>query len=360
MFGDRLKLARKKAGLSQRDLAGAVQPRVSAQAISRYEANAMMPSSRVLMEIARILNVSADFLMSSQVEQLEGVEFRKRARTPARDRARVEALVIEQLEKYLSIERVLDLEEEVYSVPAKYPCEIGSYEGAEQCAEDLRQKWNLGGDPIPSMVGLLEDKGVKVIETHLPDDVAGLTCFVRRGDGRPPVSAIVVSNKITVERKRFTLAHELGHRIIASVAGSDMALEKAIQRFAGAFLMPRKALSEQIGASRHGIAYEEIKHLKHFYGVAASAMLVRLGQVGVLPDSVVSYAFKTYAKAWRHAEPDPIEPGQGLDAFENPGRFEGLVYRALAEELISPARAAELLDEPLAEIERGLRGPQLS
>ena len=360
MFGDRLKLARKKAGLSQRALAGTVQPRVSAQAISRYEGNEMMPGARVLMEIARALNVSADFLMSSQVAELEGVEFRKHSRTSARDRARVEALVIEQLEKYLAIEQVLDLEDAPDPFPAEYPCEVGSYEDAEACADDLRRQWKLGRDPIPSMVGLLEDKGIKVIEADLPNDVAGLTCFVRRGEHGPPVSAIVVSDKVTVERKRLTLAHELGHRIVASVADPDIRLEKAINRFAGAFLMPYETLREEIGVSRHGIAYEEIRHLKHLYGVSASAMLLRLGQVGVLPDSVVAYAFKTYAKGWRYNEPDPIQPGEGLDAFEKPGRFEGLVYRALAEELISPARAAELLEKPLAEIERGLRGPNVS
>ena len=360
MFGDRLKLARKKADLSQRALADAIRPHVSAQAVCRYETNKIMPSSRVLMELARVLNVSVDFLMSSQVGELQGVEFRKHAKTSAQDRARVEALAIEQLEKYLSIERVLDIEDDNAPFSDKYPREVGSYEEAEGCAQELRQRWNLGGDPIPSMVGLLEDKGIKVLEIELPNDVAGLTCFVRRGDDKPDVSAIVVSNKVTVERKRFTLAHELGHRIVTTVADTNIKLEKAIDRFAGAFLMPRETLRDEMGASRRGIAYEEIKHLKHLYGVAASAMLVRLGQIGVLPDSVVTYAFKTYAQAWRHAEPDRIEPGEGLDAFEKPGRFKGLVYRALAEELISPARAAELLEAPLAAIERGLRGPKLS
>jgi hypothetical protein len=39
-------------------------------------------------------------------------------------------------------------------------------------------------------------------------------------------------------------------------------------------------------------------------------------------------------------------------------RFEGLVYRALAEQLISPVRAAQLLGKPLPKIERGIRGPR--
>lgn len=40
-------------------------------------------------------------------------------------------------------------------------------------------------------------------------------------------------------------------------------------------------------------------------------------------------------------------------------RFERLVYRALAEQMISVTRAAELLGKPLDEVEAGLRGPQV-
>ena len=37
MFGQRLRLARKKAGFSMRELAGCLSPPLSAQAISKYE-----------------------------------------------------------------------------------------------------------------------------------------------------------------------------------------------------------------------------------------------------------------------------------------------------------------------------------
>ena len=87
-------------------------------------------------------------------------------------------------------------------------------------------------------------------------------------------------------------------------------------------------------------------------------MLIRLRDVGLLPEATVDYAFRTYARAWRTDEPSPIEDGQGLGAFEKPLRFERLVYRALAEEMISPVRAAQLLKAPLAKIEEEMRGPR--
>jgi len=63
MFGQRLKLARKKAGLSLQGLSERTAPSVSAQAISKYEAGRMMPSSAVLVGLGKALGVSLDVLM---------------------------------------------------------------------------------------------------------------------------------------------------------------------------------------------------------------------------------------------------------------------------------------------------------
>ena len=72
MFAQRLRLARKKAGLSMRELATRMSPSVSVQAISKYEAGKMMPSSRVLVGLGQALDVSLDFLMGGQVQALGG------------------------------------------------------------------------------------------------------------------------------------------------------------------------------------------------------------------------------------------------------------------------------------------------
>ena len=360
MLGDRLKLARKKAGLSLRALSERIDPHVSAQAISRYETNAMMPSSSVLLGLGKALDVSLDFLMSSQVVELTGIEFRKHSGTSARDRARVEAVVTEQLEHCLAVDDILDLGPEQDPFDDVRPSRVNSLEEAERLAERLRKKWDLGSDPIPSMTALLEDKGIKLVEADLPERVSGMTCCVRRAEGKPDVSAIVVSTRINVERKRFTLAHELGHRVMEEAAVEGVRLEKAIDRFAGAFLVPAGHLRQEAGTERHGVAYQEIKRLKHFYGVSAVAVLLRLQQAGILHEGVTSYAFRTYAQRWRKMEPDPISDNEGFGILEIPQRHERMVFRALAEEMISPARAAELIGKRVDEIEAGLRGPTLA
>ena len=356
MFAQRLRLARKRAGLSMRVLAERMSPKVTAQAISKYEAGKMLPSSAVLVALAKALDVSLDFLMSAQVEALEGLEFRKHSATSARDRARAEAILIDNLERYLAIVQILDLHAGTEWVERRRYDSVASESEIDDKADALRNLWRLGMDPIPSLCELLEEKGIKVVEDDLPERINGLACHVVRG-GRHVAEAVVVSSRINVERKRFTLAHELAHRIIRSTGNPAVDLETAMNRFAGAFLMPSRHLIEDAGARRNRITYYEIVRLKHAYGVSAAALLVRLGQVAILPAAAVRHAFATYARSWRKDEPSPIGDNSGFAAFEKPRRFERLVWRAIGEELISPIRAAALLDKPLDYVERQISGP---
>lgn len=358
MFGQRLRLARKKAGFSMRDLAVRLSPPVSAQAISKYEGGKMMPSSAVLVGMAKTLDVSLDFLLGGQVEALEGMEFRKHSRTSAKDRARAEAIVTETLEDYLAIEDVLEIELSTDPFAGLRCGRIESLDEAEKKAGELREHWSLGVDPIPSVTGLLEAHGIKVIEADLPPRFDGLACGVKRSGNRSDTDVVVTSGRTNVERKRLTLAHELAHRVIGDTGNPAIKIERAMQRFAGAFLVPAEHLRAEVGARRHGITYRELIRLKRFYGASATAILIRLRDVGILSAAAIDYAFRTYARSWRTREPEPITDDEGLGAFEKPLRFERLVWRALGDELISPLRGAQLLRRPLRDVEREIRGPR--
>ena len=154
MFGDRLRLARKRAGLSLRELSSRIDARVSAQAISRYEANEITPSSGVLVALAKALDVSLDFLMSEQEVALSGIEFRRASTTSAQDRSRVEAEVLSHVERYLMIEEVLGLDSAAHALAGEPKRKIETLNDAEELANSLRENWKLGTDPIPSMTHL--------------------------------------------------------------------------------------------------------------------------------------------------------------------------------------------------------------
>src|SRR5262249_50658704 len=57
MNGERVRLARKRAGLSLRGLAKEMGDLVTAQAIGKYERNEMIPSSEVLIALGKALSV---------------------------------------------------------------------------------------------------------------------------------------------------------------------------------------------------------------------------------------------------------------------------------------------------------------
>ena len=346
------------ASVTQRDaLADRQDPKITAQAISKYEAEKMSSSSRVLVGMGRELGVSLDFLMGGQVETLESVEWRKHSKSSAQDRAKAEAVVIERLESYLSIEDILALEPEADPFGSLRIAEVEDESAVDGLAQAVRNEWKLGIDPIPSITFILEDRGLRVVEADLPERINGLACRVER-TSRPPTEVIVASKRTSVERKRLNLVHELVHRIISATGNPALRPEQATNRFVGAFLVPREHLVAREGRDRNRMTWHEIMELKRTYGVSAAVMLVRLGEVGVLSKATVEYAFKTYARSWRKEEPEPIAEGEGFATFEKPKCFERLVWRALGEELISPVRAAQMLRMPLGTVEREIRGPR--
>lgn len=348
MFGERLKLARSRAGLSLRGLAEAIDRAVTAQAIGRYERGEMLPGSETALKLAKALDVPLSYLFSPSEIRLEGVEFRKTASTRAQERAMVEAAVVDHLDRYLLIEDILEIGSHEWDKPQGAPYGVASLDDAEAAAERLRQEWNLGGDAIPNMTELIEEHGIKVLKLDFPLSVDGLTCRVAR-PAKEPVPVIVGSVAKSAERRRFTLAHELGHMVMKVVG--DLDEEKACQRFASALLMPREDLLFEVGQRRHAFGYAEIIQIKRMYGISAAALMARLRDLEVIGENTMQMVFRGIGRTWRKAEPEPLTEN------EEPKRFQRLVLRALAEDNISLPKAAELLRKGTGEVSRIMSGP---
>jgi Zn-dependent peptidase ImmA (M78 family)/DNA-binding XRE family transcriptional regulator len=357
MIGTRIRLARKKAGLSLRGLAEAMGNKVSAQAIGKYERGEMTPGSDILIALSKALDVSISYLMDTQGISLTSVDFSTKANTTAKDRARVETVLLEWVECYLQIEQILELNSAAWQQPINPPRPVKDIAEAEDLAEEIRHEWNLGCDPIPNMTELLEEKGLKVLIDDLPDRVSGFTCLVQQANGLPELPVVVINRNKTLERRRLVQAHELAHRIIDPKFPSEKDEERFAQRFAGAFLMPRAHLEREVGKHRNALGFREILDLKRIYQVSGAALLVRLRDINIISDSTFTYSFQTFACGWRTEEPEQIETEERRGECEKEQRFERLCYRALAEKLISVPKAAELLRRSFDDIEAGLKGP---
>ncbi|MXW40079.1 MAG: ImmA/IrrE family metallo-endopeptidase [Synechococcus sp. SB0668_bin_15] len=347
MFSERLKLARKRHGLSLRNLSSRLTGLVSAQAIGKYERGEMMPSSPVAIALAKALDVSVSYLLSPSVLSLQAVEFRKKAATKAREQAMVKAAVLDHVDRYLQVEQLLALDDGDWDIPANAPYKVKSLGEAESAAEALRCAWDLGGGPISNLTELLEERRIKVLKLDLPNSVDGLTCFVRTsGGGNIPV--VVCSTAKSVERQRFTLAHELGHMVMEVSGGVDE--EKACHRFAGALLAPRQELVRDVGLCRRHFGFSELVAVKNLFGISAAALVIRMRDLGIVGETAVQNIFRGVGRTWRTKEPCP------LDWAEEPRRFHRLCFRALAEDVVSESKAAELLNIPVSEVERAMVG----
>ena len=350
-IGQRIRISRRAEGLSLRDLQAKIDNRVTAQAISKYERGESIPSSGVLIALASALGVSVAYLVSDSEISLEAVDFRRKRLTSKREEAQVEAKVLDLLERYLTVEEILGLPTVARDMPRDAPWPVlNDAAEAEHAALSLRGHWGLGLDPIPSLVELLEDRGIKVLSMPLAN-IDGLTAGVRRED-RGVASVIVINRQDWGERQRFTVAHELGHMVLDVAPKIDD--EKAAHRFAGAFLMPAETLRAEIGKHRRSIGWSELFDLKGIFGVSVQALTYRCKDLGIFGNSLFRQLFNEFSRrGWRR--PPYREPG-AMDG-EEPKRFERLCFRALAEDAISESKAAELLGHSVHELLRLMDEP---
>ena len=337
MIEERLRLARKSAGLSLRDVAKATG--LSAVAISKYETGQLTPSSDRLLALAQALGVRVEYFFRPETLRLERVEYRKRSTLGKKALQRIEGNVLEQVERVVELLTFFPHSPTSrFELPAILSGPIDSLGEIEHAAEGLRELWNLGLDPIADLTSVLEEHGIFIVTCNAPakgrfDGLAGHV------DGFP---VIVVGSDWPGDRQRFTLAHELGHLVLGERLASHLAEEKACNRFAGAFLAPARTVREALGEHRARIEPRELLVLKQELGLSMQALLFRAKDLGILPPSSFERAFREFSvHGWRADEPgEPVPP-------EHPRLLEQLAYRALAEDLIGESKAAELLGLPL-------------
>ena len=352
MIGRRLRLARSAKGLSLRSLENAIDNRVTAQAIGKYERDEAMPGSSVLIALANALGVTVDYLVGDPELVFEGVEFRRQAISSKREEARVEAKVLGLLERYLTVEDLLGLPSVEWDKPreAPFPVEVSVVE-ADRGARALRAHWGLGIEPVASLVQVLEDRGVKVLASAL-GGIDGLVAHVRKPEGRP-VPVVVVNSSTCSERQRFTIAHELGHMALSP--GRKVDAEHAANRFAGAFLMPAEALWSEVGKRRHSIGLGELFGLKLLFGVSVQALARRCRDLGIFGPTLYKRLSHEFAR--RGWSKPPFEEPLSNRQDERPRRFERLCLRALAEGVVSEPKAAELLNVTVAKLNQRMEEP---
>jgi len=324
-IGERIKMTRKANRMSMRDLA--VKAEISPMAISKYERDLDTPSSGVLLRLARVLGISVDYFFRPKTIAVQLQAYRKHSTLGIKEQDAIQMRIQEWLERYLEVESFFEEEKQLDVLPHYV---IKTVDEVEKATQELRMTWSLGLDPIENLTQLLEDHGIKVGRVDGFEHFEACTFMA----GKTPV--IVTKADQPGDRQRFNLGHELGHLVLE--VSENLDAEKISHRFVGAFLAPEPAVRFELGNRRTSLDMNELNLLKQKYGLSMQAWIFRARDLEIITPQAAERLHKRFrTNNWHHEEPGKAYPS------EIPRRMEQLVYRALAEDLISRSKAQELL-----------------
>lgn len=285
--GERLRLAREAAGVTQADAATAIGAvRTTIVAIEQGQRRIRMDE---LQKLAKLYGMSVNAILRREAVHVDLVpKFRRliagedEVAEQATELLAVLAKAEVELENLLGVKRA-----------ANYPLERPILGGdvrkqAEQDALELRQWLGLGLAPMRDMVTLLElELGVRVYVRRLPARISGLFAY-EEGLG----ACILLNASHPRERRSLTAAHELGHLIatrrrpdvVHDVGAERSPEERYCNAFARNFLMPARAVMQKFKEITAGSARMTRRHvivLAHFFDVSREALVRRLEELGL-------------------------------------------------------------------------------
>ena len=306
-FSIRLHEARQMMGLSMEKLAELTGGIITKQSISRYEKGLMHPKRVAKLAMAKALNISDSYFDGTNLKiDMPMLRTTSNGKLSEGELQALEAKLSFWAEQYLAKEK-----EAGFPTQFKNPIKgtrVSTLEDAIHAADLLREKWHCGDGPIASILRLLERKGIMILAATLPDYVFGMSTWA---DKKHPLMILDFNpEKSTVEKLRFTAAHELAHLLLSFSQKSEYSVEKCCDLFASFFLLPKHTFIEELGAEkREKITLQEMIDIKELYGESLAASIIAARDYGIITTE--------YKRAWyaEHIEPNPREIGNGHYAF---------------------------------------------
>lgn len=286
--GERLRIARETANVTQAAAAGAIGvARTTIVAIEQGERRVRIDE---VQKLAKLFGTSVNALLRREAIHVDlAPRFRKLdgdrddAADEAADLLASLARAEVELENLLGVQRVRNY-------PPERPLLKGDVRAqAEHDAAELRQRLGLGNAPISHIVTLLEmEMGVRVYVRRLDGRISGLFAY-----DEALGACILLNANHRRERRVQTAAHETGHFITARRQAeilyrnenSNSREERYANSFGRALLTPARAVMqkfEEVTAGSNKASRRHIIVLAHYFGVAREAMVRRLEELSLV------------------------------------------------------------------------------
>jgi Zn-dependent peptidase ImmA (M78 family)/transcriptional regulator with XRE-family HTH domain len=236
-IGRRISQARQEAGMTQADLAHAVG--LDRTAVAKLEAGSRKVSATELVAIASSLDRPIDWFVAESPPSVVS----RRSDAAVGGRSQMLDVKIDRLAR----DMVFLLDQGIFADASERPAlELPSdVAGAELLAGHARRLMAVSDGPLCDLQRACERVGLLAFSIAL-GDAAGDAAYVEVGN----MGVALVNGSVDPGRRRFNLAHELGHHLFGdayapeiSVSGGDD-VERLINAFAIHLLLPREPVTE--------------------------------------------------------------------------------------------------------------------
>lgn len=287
IYANSIKIARESRGLSQSDLSKLIG--VTQATLSRFEKGVLDVTPDAVKKIGVALNYPESFF-ERDVRWVgeSSLFYRKRASMTVKHLSVLESKISILSKSIDELLESIDIPE--LRIPAVEPSAENS---PQEIAYKIRLFLGVPAGPVDKIVSLLEKNGVIVMYIDLDDmdKFDGLTMFTTN---QAPV--IWINRNIPNDRKRFNLAHELGHLVMhlrsEDLDKSEDQKEIEANQFAGEFLMPESQCKEDL----FNLKYKELGEKKLYWKVSKAAIIYRAKELRCIPEETARYLYVTLSR----------------------------------------------------------------
>ncbi|MCL5997146.1 MAG: XRE family transcriptional regulator [Chloroflexi bacterium] len=370
-LGKELQAARKSRGMTQEEAARVID--VTRTTVTAIEKGERRVKANELIRLAQAYGRQiSDFVRPRPSLELMSIRLRGPAWLSEGDQQQLEQSVEtlrEYARDYLELEQITDT-----SLTRKYPPEYPTAgNSVQQVAESIaiqeRNRLGLGDGPVPMLRDILEqDVGMRIFYLLLqPSSVSAVYFYAE-----PLGACIGVNAQHPEERRRWSLAHDYGHFLVArhksrvsflSVYQRVPEEERLVDAFAMCFLMPTSSVIRRVNDIKQATGKftpADLMVQAHYYGVSVEAFTRRLEGMKLLATGVWEHLKERGLKVHEARQQLELEriPSRdnplpvryqllAVDAFSRDRITEGQLARFLHVDRLEARRIAETLREQL-------------
>lgn len=268
-----LTFAREYRGYSQTELAKSIDG-LSQSNLSKFEKGFDVLSDEIKDKIIEFLDFPKEFFEKKINISIDNANYRKKAT--------INKTLIQQFEnKSILIGDIIDEFSETVEWPEFKLAPMNTDDGftIKYIANYTRKLLRLSnGESIKDIISLLESHGIIIYEIDAYEKFDAVSFITFKG-----FPTIILNKNFSNDRKRFTIAHELGHILLHNhfPISSYRDKEAEANEFASEFLMPE----DEIKNSLYYLKLNDLSSLKVMWLTSMSSIIRRAKTLNCIDDN---------------------------------------------------------------------------